>query len=94
MKLPKLEYGKHEGKIVAEEMLQQIAVNGTNVYAKLKLVSKISIVVPYPEKYVDVSLDAYEKKWKTECCSEYNKFGYGGNKLSTANLRHPFTSRR
>jgi len=75
MKLPKLEYGKHEGKIVVEEMLQQIAVNGTNVYAKLKLVSKISVVVPYPEKYVDVSLDVYEKNGKLNVAANITNLG-------------------
>jgi hypothetical protein len=41
----------------------------------LKLVSKVSVVVPYPEKYVDVSLDVYEKNGKLNVVANITNLG-------------------
>ena len=52
-----LKPGKNTGKIVVEEYIPEISVGNTTVYAKIRVISRLIIDVPYPEKYVGVSID-------------------------------------
>ncbi len=52
-----LKPGKNIGKIVVEEYVPEINIGNTTVYAKIRVISKLIINVPYPKKYVEVSID-------------------------------------
>ena len=52
-----LQPGERIGKIVVEEFIPELKIGETRVYAKLKVISKIYIDVPYPEKYIDIDID-------------------------------------
>ncbi|MEM4318583.1 MAG: hypothetical protein QW244_02790 [Candidatus Pacearchaeota archaeon] len=53
--------GKHEGKIIIEENLNLGGLgqetDTKNIYAKLKVISKVEIFVPYIGKYIDVNFN-------------------------------------
>jgi len=49
--------GENVGKIVIEEFIPDMKVGETQVYAKFRVVTKVYVQVPYPEKYIDVELN-------------------------------------
>lgn len=58
--------GSHEIHIIAEEELPNMSISGNTFIAKLKIVHKVYIDIPYPDKYVraDVSYEEDEKSIK------------------------------
>ena len=53
---PGLIPGKNIGKIVIEETILQ-KTSETGVYAKLRIISKLIVNVPYPDKYIKVVIE-------------------------------------
>lgn len=52
-----LEPGQNKAKIVAEEKISSIRFGESSVAAALKVVSFVTVNVPYPETFVDAALD-------------------------------------
>ena len=58
IKLPSdLNPGERTGKIVVEEFIPISENIDTQVYAKFKVLSVITVNAPYPDKYIDVEID-------------------------------------
>lgn len=57
-----LEPGLNKGKIIAEETVPNVRFGESSVAAKLKVVSLLTVSVPYPEKFVEAVLDVVPRE--------------------------------
>ncbi len=54
---PGLHPGENTGRIIAEESIENLSFMGTSGKGRIRVISKLVVLVPYPEKYINVELN-------------------------------------
>lgn len=68
--------GDNTGRIIAEETIENLSFLGTMGQGRIRVISKLVVMVPYPEKYVDVNLDVRrDDAGKTEVVTKMTNLG-------------------
>lgn len=67
--------GDNTGRIIAEESIENLSFMGAVGKGRIRVISNLIVMVPYPEKYIDVQLGVQEKENNTEITATITNLG-------------------